>query len=115
MRTVGEIALSISTTSTLEATQTEIAEHKGFGHPDSLCDGAEGLKTSSMPMSLPAFPKVATRYSRMDCSTSDVAEADGNSVTGPQTISRAGRRTLPPPNRGWLMPPINSALSRLKC
>jgi S-adenosylmethionine synthetase len=40
MRTVGEIALSISTTSTLEATQTEIAEHKGFGHPDSLCDGA---------------------------------------------------------------------------
>lgn len=40
MRTVGEIALSISTTSTLEVTQTEIAEHKGFGHPDSLCDGA---------------------------------------------------------------------------
>ena len=53
MRTVGEIALSISTTSTLEATQTEIAEHKGFGHPDSLCDGAVEADTTALLSEVP--------------------------------------------------------------
>ncbi|WP_434032687.1 methionine adenosyltransferase [Cupriavidus sp. a3] len=35
-----EIVLSIATSSVLVQGRAEICEHKGIGHPDSLCDGA---------------------------------------------------------------------------
>lgn len=40
MPALEEIALSVTAVPSQWSTQTEMCEHKGIGHPDSLCDGA---------------------------------------------------------------------------
>lgn len=40
MPTAGHIALSVKNGPSCWTEPTEMCEHKGVGHPDSLCDGA---------------------------------------------------------------------------
>ncbi len=40
MPTMENIAISVSRAPSWRSERTEMCEHKGIGHPDSLCDGA---------------------------------------------------------------------------